>query len=254
MRAGPAFLCTIALCVTVLRPIDAAAETPGNLFSGNIDAAARATSLPGEILTRLLWVESGFHPLAVSPAGAQGVAQFMPSTAAERGLVDPFVPEQAIPQAAKFLADLTLRFGNIGLGLAAYNAGPGRIARWLDGTAYLPDETQRFVTTITGQSAEKWAASASFDPRRLGPIGCRSCLILGRLPVTGVEHAQMLPILAQSGRPLPALEGSGQPLPALQQIGQPMSVPRRSGEPLKGSGIRLSRHHQLVASGRVAQW
>src|SRR5262249_18942176 len=150
------------------------AEARGNSLSASIDAAARAASLPPEILTRLLWVESRFHPLAVSPAGAQGVAQFMPATAAERGLADPFVPEQAIPHAARFLADLTRRFGNIGLGLTAYNAGSGRIGRWLAGSADLPDETQRFVTAITGKAAEEWAASANFHPKRLGFIGCRS--------------------------------------------------------------------------------
>jgi len=165
----------------VFKPFGAIAETPDNPFSVHINAAARAASLPSEILTRLLWVESRFHPLAVSPAGAQGVAQFMPVTAAERGLVDPFVPEQAIPQAAHLLSDLTKRFGNIGLGLTAYNAGPGRIARWLDGSAYLPDETQRFVIAITGKSAEEWAMAASFDPKRLGPIGCGTYASLGSL-------------------------------------------------------------------------
>ncbi len=239
MRTGLIYLSIVALCVAVLRPICAAAETSENTFSDTISVAARAASLPAELLTRLLWVESRFHPLAVSPAGAQGVAQFMPATAAERGLENPFAPKQAIPQAAKLLADLSLRFGNIGLGLAAYNAGPGRIARWLDGTAYLPDETERFVTAITGQSAEEWAASASFVSWKLGPIGCRSCIRLGpRVAGSRTEHAQMLPILAQSGRPLPVLERSGQPLSVLQQSGTPLPLLLRSGEPLRGARNR----------------
>jgi hypothetical protein len=235
MRTGGACVCIVAL-LTVWSPFVAAADTSENTFSGTIGAAARAAALPVEILTRLLWVESRFHPLAVSSVGAQGVAQFMPGTAAERGLADPFVPEQAIPKAAQLLADLSARFGNIGLGVAAYNAGPGRIARWLEGTAYLPDETQQFVAAITRQSIEDWAASASFDRRKLGPIGCRrSCIGLRpRVPSSWMEHAQMLPILAQSGRPLPALEQSGQPLLVLQRSGQPLSVLRLSGKPLKG--------------------
>lgn len=254
LKLRAAFHSIIALCVMLLGPISAAADTQYNLLSGGIDAAARATSVPSGILTRLLWVESRFSPLAVSPAGAEGVAQFMPATATERGLRDPFAPEQAIPQAARLLADLTFRFGNIGLGLAAYNAGSGRIARWLEGTGYLPDETERFVTVITGQSAEQWAAAARFDPRRLGAIGCRqSCANPGRLQIAGlgVAHAKMLPILAQSGRPLPILQGSGrplallensgQPLPFLQQSGRPLPALRRSGEPLREPRIENRR-------------
>jgi len=230
------FLCLIALCATVFKPVGAVAETPADPFSANIDTAARAASLPTEILTRLLWVESQFHPLAVSPAGAQGVAQFMPATAAERGLTDPFVPEQAIPQAAHLLSDLTKRFGNIGLGLTAYNAGPGRIARWLDDSAYLPDETQRFVTAITGKSAQEWAVAARFDPKKIGPIGCGTYAALGSLQtkVARTDHAQTLPILAQSGRLLPAWTGSGQPLPILQRSGEPLPVLLRSGEGSEG--------------------
>src|SRR5205814_6611619 len=64
---------------------------------------------------------------AVSPKGAEGIAQFMPGTAAERGLANPFDPEQAIPHAARFLAELKRRFGNLGMAAAAYNAGPARV-------------------------------------------------------------------------------------------------------------------------------
>ena len=71
-----------------------------------IDDAARTNRLPSEFLTRLIWRESSFRTGAVSPAGAQGIAQFMPGTAQEHGLADPFDPEQAIPKAARLLADL----------------------------------------------------------------------------------------------------------------------------------------------------
>lgn len=227
----------------------AAADTSENTFSGTISAASRAAALPGEILARLLWVESRFHPFAVSSAGAQGVAQFMPGTAAERGLADPFDPEQAVPKAAQLLADLSARFSNIGLGVAAYNAGPGRIMRWLDGTACLPDETQRFVTAITGHSAEDWAVSASFDLRKLGPIGSGCCIGLRpRVPGSWMEHAQMLQILAQSGRPLAALEQSGRPLLVLHQSGQPLPVLRLSGKPLKGLEAQAAGSPVAVSS------
>ena len=70
---------------------------------------------------------------AVSPKGAQGIAQFMPGTAADRGLDDPFEPKSAIVHSASLLADLRTEFGNVGLAAAAYNAGAERVRAWLDG-------------------------------------------------------------------------------------------------------------------------
>ena len=123
-----------------------------------IDTAAARAQLPSEFLTRLLWQESSFRSGVVSPAGAQGLAQFMPRTARERGLDDPFDPEQAIPASAAFLAELTQRFGNRGLAAAAYNGGPARVDAWLAGTGGLPYETQDYVYRITGRTADDWAA------------------------------------------------------------------------------------------------
>ena len=122
-----------------------------------IDGAAGKNHVPIAFLTRLIWQESSFRSNAVSPAGAQGIAQFMPGTALERGLDDPFDPEKAIPASAALLADLARRFGNMGLAAAAYNGGPGRVAAWLAGTGELPAETQNYVLRITGRSADEWA-------------------------------------------------------------------------------------------------
>jgi hypothetical protein len=122
-----------------------------------VESAARANHIPIALLTRLIWTESRFQAHVVSPKGAQGIAQFMPGTAAEQGLADPFDPEQAIPKAARFVADLTLRFGNLGLAAAAYNAGPNRVADWLAGSSSLPGETEAYVIALTGQGAEDWA-------------------------------------------------------------------------------------------------
>jgi len=74
----------------------------------------------------------------------------MPSTAQERGLADPFHPEQAITAAANFFVELSGRFGNLGLAAAAYNGGPSRVALWLDGKGALPAETREYVARITG--------------------------------------------------------------------------------------------------------
>ena len=81
----------------------------------------------------------------------------MPGTAEERGLEDPFDVATAIPASARFLADLKIRFGNLGLAAAAYNAGPNRVSNWLADDATLPFETQNFVLSITGVAAETWA-------------------------------------------------------------------------------------------------
>ncbi|MGA0595835.1 lytic transglycosylase domain-containing protein [Enterovirga sp. CN4-39] len=122
-----------------------------------IESAAGKHAVPVGFLTRLIWQESSFRPAVISPAGAQGVAQFMPGTARERGLADPFDPEQAIPAAASFIADLRRAFGNLGLAAAAYNGGPTRVTNWLAGRGGLPDETRSYVIRITGRSAEDWA-------------------------------------------------------------------------------------------------
>jgi hypothetical protein len=126
-----------------------------------IAMAAGMWSLPPGFLARLIWQESRFDPNAVSPVGAQGIAQFMPGTARLRRLDDPFDLKFAIPASAHFLFDLRNRFGNLGLAAAAYNAGPGRVQRWRTGATGLPRETQRFVAIITGLPPSAWLA----DPR-----------------------------------------------------------------------------------------
>lgn len=123
-----------------------------------IERSAKANGLPVEFFTRLIWRESSFRSDAVSPKGAQGIAQFMPGTAADRGLLDPFDPETALPASAALLADLRAQFGNLGLAAAAYNAGPARVAKWLAGQGGLPLETQDYLLFITGRAAEDWAA------------------------------------------------------------------------------------------------
>src|SRR5687767_6641864 len=99
-------------------PSAGSTETVQQALCRLIDNSARAQRLPVDFFTRLIWQESSFRIGVVSPAGAQGIAQFMPGTAAERGLLDPFDPEQAIPKSAELLRDHLNRFGNIGLAAA----------------------------------------------------------------------------------------------------------------------------------------
>jgi hypothetical protein len=133
-----------------------------------IAAAAKANNLPLTFFARVIWQESRFKADAVGPPTrsgdrAQGIAQFMPETAAERRLLDPFDPVQALPKAAAFLSELRARFGNLGLAAAAYNAGPQRVRDWLDGRGRLPAETRRYVAAITGVSADDWAQAGAAD-------------------------------------------------------------------------------------------
>jgi soluble lytic murein transglycosylase-like protein len=154
----------VALIIGLLLPLCPglpAMAAPGEVVEDAcriVEAAAHATGLQVGLLTRLVWTESRFRADVVSPKGAQGIAQFMPGTAAERGLADPFDPEQAIPKAARLLVDLRHQFGNIGLAAAAYNAGANRVADWLAGSGGLPVETRNYVFTITGRVVEDWAA------------------------------------------------------------------------------------------------
>jgi hypothetical protein len=131
-----------------------------------IEEVAAEHEIPVPLFVRLIWQESRFRNEVVSRAGAQGIAQFMPGTAAERGLDDPFDPLQALPASAHFLRELTVRFGNFGLAAAAYNSGPQRVRKWLAGRARLPKETRDYVLRITGRDADHWAKAARASARR----------------------------------------------------------------------------------------
>src|SRR5437868_507967 len=121
-----------------------------------VKTAAEENDIPIGFLVRLLWQESRFRAAEISSAGARGIAQFMPQTAVEMGLRDPFDPLQAIPASARFLRKLHDQFGNLGLAAAAYNAGGGRIEKWLSRRGALPKETRAYVQIITGHKAEAW--------------------------------------------------------------------------------------------------
>jgi len=126
--------------------------------------AAAAHNVPLEFFVRLIRQESNFDPHSVSHKGAQGIAQFMPGTARWRGLTDPFEPEQALHESARWLGELRAQFGNLGLAAAAYNAGPRRVLEWLGGRGNLPGETRAYVRIITGRSAEEWARGNVDEP------------------------------------------------------------------------------------------
>jgi hypothetical protein len=159
------------------RAFAAEGETIDQALCRMIESAAAKRQLPVDFFTRLIWQESSFRPQVTSGAGAQGVAQFMPGTAAERRLSDPYDPEQAIPKSAELLADLRGRFGNIGLAAAAYNGGPNRVEAWLAGRGSLPGETRNYVSAITGRTADAWAEDARSEVQEQPQTPTR-CLVL----------------------------------------------------------------------------
>jgi Transglycosylase SLT domain/SPOR domain len=164
-----------------------------------IESAARSEDLPVEFFARVIWQESRFQSDAVGPVTrsgqrAQGIAQFMPGTASERRLLDPFDPVQALPKSAEFLNELRNQFGNLGLAAAAYNAGPHRVEEWLAGSGAMPQETRNYVVAITGTSVDDWAAAGKNGkmPDRAPAASCRELMaLLTRAPnpfVTQLEQ------------------------------------------------------------------
>ncbi|NKC02528.1 lytic transglycosylase domain-containing protein [Ochrobactrum haematophilum] len=143
-------------------------KVPGvNRICQLIETSAIRHGIPKDFFARLIWKESRFDHQAVSPVGAQGIAQFMPYTAKERGLADPFDIEQAIPASASFLFDLKQAFGNWGLAAAAYNAGAGRVSSWMRSGGFLPLETEDYVLDITGAPADDFASGKEVQTRPL---------------------------------------------------------------------------------------
>lgn len=184
-----------------------------------IEAAAGSHGLPVPFFTRLIGQESSFRPEVEGPVTrngdrAQGIAQFMPKTAAERGLLDPFDPVQALPRSADYLRELRDKFGNWGLAAAAYNAGPNRVQAWLDGQGGLPFETRNYVEAITGRSAEDWAAARKGDAQTpeaapSGPATCESVRAMLRTRRNSYVAALQRRVIEGAARPWGVQLGGG---------------------------------------------
>jgi len=175
-----------------------------------VESAAKANGLPVGFLTRVIWRESNFDPSAVGPvtrtgARALGIAQFMPESAAESGLADPFDPVQALPKAAELLSRLAERFGNLGLAAAAYNAGQRRVQEWLAGSGAMPEETRRYVLAITARSVEDWSKPQPPAPAKPAapakPEGCTATLASLDQPPGDFAFALIKRVTAAVGKP-----------------------------------------------------
>ncbi|MGB3897771.1 MAG: lytic transglycosylase domain-containing protein [Mesorhizobium sp.] len=145
-----------------------------------VEAQARQNGLPAAFFARLIWKESRFDPNAVSPVGAEGIAQFMPGTAKMRGLANSFDIEQAIPASARYLGELKAGFGNLGLAAAAYNAGESRVSRWLSSGGFLPLETEEYVLDVMGEPVDNFTDRAHagtirpLDAEKTFSVACRN--------------------------------------------------------------------------------
>ena len=169
------FWATILLVAVLVLPGPVLARSPGTMCSDgslgpvacirpehaafdicqHIEGASTRHMLDPGFFARLLWQESRFDANALSPAGAQGIAQFMPSTATLRGFSDSYNPAEAMERSAHYLAELQRRYGNAGLAAVAYNGGEGRADGFVDGRG-LAVETIEYVQIITGLTAEDW--------------------------------------------------------------------------------------------------
>jgi cell wall-associated NlpC family hydrolase len=114
-------------------------------YAGTIEHASASNGIPSSLLAALLYHESRFEPNVVSSAGAEGIAQFMPATAAGMG-IDPTDPTQAIQGAAQLLGSYTRQFGSYGDALAAYDAGSSAVERYGGIPPYA--ETQAYVPAV----------------------------------------------------------------------------------------------------------
>jgi Transglycosylase SLT domain/D-alanyl-D-alanine carboxypeptidase len=117
-------------------------------FHEAIVRASQRWNVGAALLSAQIYAESNFNPFAQSPAGAQGIAQFMPGTAESMGLQNPFDPEESIDAQAHLMRDLLRRFGSVPLALAAYNAGAGAVEQYGGIPPYA--ETRAYVAKILG--------------------------------------------------------------------------------------------------------
>ena len=136
-----------------------ASELPADVpYGAQITAAAKKYGLDPALLAGLVKQESGFNPNAGSPAGARGLTQLMPGTAAGLGVTNVLDPAQSLDGGAKYLkAQLDAFGGDVARALAAYNAGPGAVQRYGGVPPYA--ETQNYVRAVQANAANYRAAS-----------------------------------------------------------------------------------------------
>jgi soluble lytic murein transglycosylase-like protein len=143
-------------------------------FKAEVDAAAAKYGIDPALLRGLIRQESNFNPSAGSPAGAQGLCQLMPGTAAALGCTNPLDPAQNIDAGAKYLRQQLDAFGgDVTKALAAYNAGPGAVQRYGGVPPYA--ETQNYVRQVQAY-ADEYRSQSQSQPQPAAAIGAAGSL------------------------------------------------------------------------------
>jgi hypothetical protein len=146
------------------RPICIGLKTYTADVCSAIERYATIWNLPPGYFGRLIWQESHFDANAMSFAGAEGIAQFMPETGRLQGLRNAYDPAEELWRSARYLNFLAQKFGNLGLAAAAYNGGEGAAARFISGKGYLAVETLDYVQIVTGVSVTSWLGGVTKQP------------------------------------------------------------------------------------------
>ncbi|WP_114389814.1 lytic transglycosylase domain-containing protein [Notoacmeibacter marinus] len=230
-------LCLLLLAVPVsAQPVETAPAAHVKRVCSLIKREAEKNGLPAAFFARLVWTESRFDPGAISPVGAEGIAQFMPGTAKLRGLSDAFDLETALAASAAYLAEMRARYGNLGRAAIGYNAGEERLRKWIGGNPWLPLETENYVLKVMQEPADRFA-DASYRSR-IAPLSVKHSFLKGceRLPVIRTRS----PAMARSAKPwLVQLAGSFRRSAAERQL-----------QRLRQRHAMLGRHDPVVTRMR----
>ena len=180
--------------------------------------SAQDNDLPVPFFANLLWQESRLRVDDISKKGAQGIAQFMPKTAVETGLANPFDPMQAIPASARFLQRLRLQFGNLGFVAAAVQCRRAPRTRVAGASRQPARETRDYVVRVTGLSVEAWKTM---------PIDNAALTFVPHLPCRGlpafanVEQEQLQQTELERAKRAPAADEETSNLDAADQAAVP---------------------------------
>lgn len=131
-------------------------------YADLVNKYAAKRSLDPQLVHRVILAESNYDPEAVSPKGAKGLMQLMDSVS-ERFNIDPYDPESNINVGTQYLAELMAKYKSVDLALAAYNAGPGAVDKYMGVPPY--PETQNYVSSIKAGMAS--ASAAQVEARKL---------------------------------------------------------------------------------------
>lgn len=177
--------------------VDFVPGTPAQ-YQGMISAAANKWGVSSLLLSAMLDVESGFNANAVSPAGAIGIAQFMPGTASKYN-VNPWDAASSIDGMAHYVSDLEKQFGSWQLAVAAYNAGPSAVSQAGNQVPNIT-ETQRYVENILNLIGGSWSALGDSTNTQQQPT---------TNPSTGTDAIAAFVQQAEGGITRIALTGAG---------------------------------------------